>query len=61
LIRLDGVFRSLSGEITQLRPDHTASAVRGNLTINRALKIAELDPSNDPSLASGHLSALQAI
>jgi len=44
------IFQSLSGEIMQLWPvDPTVLAVRGSLTINRALKIAKLDPSNNPS------------
>ena len=49
LIRLDGTFQAVAGapgEITQLRP---VVAVRGNLTINKALKLAELDPSKDTS------------
>ena len=43
LIRLDGTFQAVArapGEITQLRP---VVAVRGNLTINKALKLAELE------------------
>ena len=49
LIRLDGTFQAVArapGEIAQLRP---VVAVRGNLTISKVLKLAELDPSKDTS------------
>ena len=53
MIRLDKVFQGVtraSGEIMQLRPQlQPAMTLRGNLTIYRALKLAELDPSKDTS------------